>query len=153
MGSQSVGQTYRLNNSDNTLSYTNIYSGKDWRQEEKGIAEDEMVGWHHWLNGHEFEKTLGESEVQGGLVSCSLWGLKESDTTEWLRTGEERGDRGWDGWIASLTQWTWVWANSKRCRRTRKPGVLQSMGSQRVRNDLGIEQQQQNVTTNAFLFY
>ena len=58
----------------------------DWGQEEKGAAEGKMVGWHHWLNGHEFEKTLGESEVQGGLVSCSLWGLKESDTTEWLRT-------------------------------------------------------------------
>ena len=47
-------------------------AGKDWRQEEKGTTEDEMVGWHHWLNGHEFEQTLGDSERQGSL-ECSSW--------------------------------------------------------------------------------
>ena len=52
---------------------------KDWRQEEKG-TEDEMVGWHHWLNGHEFEQTLGDSEGQGSLTCCRSWGCKESDT-------------------------------------------------------------------------
>ena len=57
-------------------------AGKDWRQEEKGI-EDEIVGWHHWLNGHEFEQTPGD-EGQGSLVCCSPWGHKESDMTEWL---------------------------------------------------------------------
>ena len=45
---------------------------KDWGQEEKGMIENEMVGWHPWLNGHEFEKTLGDSEAQGSLASCSL---------------------------------------------------------------------------------
>ena len=45
------------------------------------MAEDEMVGWHHWLNGHEFERTLGDSEGQGSLMCCSQWGCKESDTT------------------------------------------------------------------------
>ena len=59
-------------------------TGKDWRQEEKGTAEDKMVGWHHWLNGHEFEQALGVGEGQGSLVCCSPWGLKESDMTEWL---------------------------------------------------------------------
>ena len=59
-------------------------AGKDWRQEEKGTTEDEMVGWHHWLNGHEFEQALGIGDGQGGLVCCSPWGLKESDTTERL---------------------------------------------------------------------
>ena len=54
------------------------------------------------------------------------------------------GDRGWDGWMASLTQWTWVWANSGRQRRTGKPIVLQSMGSQRVRHAWATEQQQEN---------
>ena len=54
---------------------------------------------------------------------------------------EERGDRGWDGWMASPTQWTWVWANSGRWWRTWKPGVLQSMGSQRAGHDLATEQQ------------
>ena len=49
--------------------------GKDWGQEEKGATEDEMVGWHHRLNGQEFEQTLGDSEGQGSLVCCSPWGL------------------------------------------------------------------------------
>ena len=56
-------------------------AGKDWGQEEKGVTEDEMVEWHHWLNGDEFEQTPGDSEGQGSLVCCSLWGRKESDTT------------------------------------------------------------------------
>ena len=46
---------------------------KDWRQEENGVMEDEMVGWHHWLNGHEFEQTQGDGEGQGSLVCCSSW--------------------------------------------------------------------------------
>ena len=57
-------------------------AGKDWRQEEKGITEDEMVGWHHQLDGHEFEQALGGSEGQGSLVCCSPRGCKESDMTE-----------------------------------------------------------------------
>ena len=59
-------------------------AGKDWRQKEKGTTEDEMVGWHHRLNGHDFEQAPGDSEGQGGLACCSPWGHKESDTTEWL---------------------------------------------------------------------
>ena len=55
--------------------------GKDWRQKEKGTTEDEMVGWHHWLNGHEFEQTPGDSEGQGSLVCCKPWGCKELDMT------------------------------------------------------------------------
>ena len=49
-------------------------AGKDWRQEEKGTTENEMVGWHHWLSGHEFEQTLGDGEVQGSLACCGPWG-------------------------------------------------------------------------------
>ena len=52
---------------------------KDWGQQEKGTTEAEMVGWHHWLNGHEFEQALGDGEGQGGLACCSPWGCKESD--------------------------------------------------------------------------
>ena len=59
-------------------------AGKDWRQEEKRITEDEMVGWHHRLNGHEFQQALGDGEEQGSLVCCSPWGYKESDMTEQL---------------------------------------------------------------------
>ena len=54
---------------------------KDWGQEEKGTTEDEMVGWHHLLKGHEFEQTPGDSEGQGSLECCSPWGHKELDTT------------------------------------------------------------------------
>ena len=58
--------------------------GKDWGQEEKGATEDEMVGWHHRLDGHEFEQALGDGEGQGSLVCCSLWHHKELDRTEQL---------------------------------------------------------------------
>ena len=63
--------------------WKNPDAGKDWRQEEKGTTENEMVGWHHWLDGHEFEQALGVGDGQGSLVRCSPWGRKESDTTEW----------------------------------------------------------------------
>ena len=59
-------------------------AGKDWKQEEKGTTEDEMVGWHHRHDGHEFEQALGVGDGQGGLACCSPWGHKESGTTEWL---------------------------------------------------------------------
>ena len=59
-------------------------AGKDWRREEKEMTEDEMVRWHHWLDGHEFEQLLGDSDGQGSLACCSPWGCKESDTTEQL---------------------------------------------------------------------
>ena len=54
-------------------------AGKDWRQEEKGMTEDEVVGWHHQLNGHEFEQAPGVDDGQGSLACCSPWGRKESD--------------------------------------------------------------------------
>ena len=54
-------------------------AGKDWRQEETGMTEDEMVGWHPWLNGHEFEQALEDGEGQGSLACCSPWGHKESN--------------------------------------------------------------------------
>ena len=56
-------------------------TGKDWGQEEKGTTEDEMIGWHHQLYGHGFGWTLGVGDGQGGMVCCSSWGCKESDTT------------------------------------------------------------------------
>ena len=59
-------------------------AGKDWRQEEKRMIEDEMAGWHHRLIGCESEWTLGVGDGQGGLACCDSWGGKESDTTEWL---------------------------------------------------------------------
>ena len=63
-------------------------AGRDWGQEEKGTTEDEMAGWHHRLEGHEFEWTRGVGDGQGGLVWCNSWGCKESDTTEQLNWTE-----------------------------------------------------------------
>ena len=59
-------------------------AGRDWRQEEKGTTEDEMAGWHDWLDGHESGWTPGVGDGQGGLACCNSWGRKELDTTEWL---------------------------------------------------------------------
>ena len=72
----------------NGLIWKDPSAGKDWRQEEKGMTEDEMVGLHHWLNGHEFEQALAVDDGQGSLAYCSPWGHKESDTTEWLNWTE-----------------------------------------------------------------
>ena len=74
-------------------------AGQDWRQEGKRTTEDEMVGWHHWLNGHEFEQALGVGDGQGGLACCSPWGHKESDRTgrlNWIWTEQGRCCR-WPG--------------------------------------------------------
>ena len=59
-------------------------AGRDWGQEEKGTTEDEIAGWHHWLDGHESQWTPGICDGQGGLECCDSWGRKESDTTERL---------------------------------------------------------------------
>ena len=72
----------------NWLIWKDLDSGKDWRWEEKGMMEDEMVGWHHQLNGCEFEQALGVGDGQGSLTCCSPWGCKESDTTQWLNWTE-----------------------------------------------------------------
>ena len=63
-------------------------AGRDWGQEEKGMTEDKMAGWHHWLDAHEFEWTPGVGDGQGGLACCNSWGHKESDTTELLNWTE-----------------------------------------------------------------
>ena len=70
-------------------------AGKDWRQE-KGMTENEMVGWHHRLDGHEFEQAPGVGDGQGSLGCCSPWGCKESDMTEWLNNGRLQAE-----WIKS----------------------------------------------------
>ena len=77
-------------------------AGKDWSREEKGMTEDEMVEWHHRLNGHEFESTPGVGDGQEGLACCSPWDHKESDTTEWLNNSN------------SILQW----GTSQQCRWT-----------------------------------
>ena len=75
-------------NAKNWLVGKDPYDGKDWRQEEKSMTEDEIVGWHHQLDGHKFAQTLGIREGQGSLACCSPWGCKESDTTKQLNWTE-----------------------------------------------------------------
>ena len=65
-------------------------AGKDWGQEEKGMTEDEMAGWHHWLDGRESGWTPGVGDGQGGLACCNSWGRKESDMTERLIRSERK---------------------------------------------------------------
>ena len=72
----------------NWLIWKDPDAGKDWRREEKGMTEDEMVGWHHQFDGHGFGWTPGVGDGQGGLACCGSWGRKESDTTEWLNCTE-----------------------------------------------------------------
>ena len=71
-----------------SLEKTLMLAGKDWRQEEKGMTEDEMVGWHHRLDGHQFKQALQVGDGQGSLVCCSPWGHEESDMAEWLNWTE-----------------------------------------------------------------
>ena len=78
----------------NQLIGKDLDAGKDWGQEEKGPTEDEMIGWHHWLNGHEFEQTLEDSEGQGGLACCNSWGCKESQLSDWT-------ELNWTEWQGS----------------------------------------------------
>ena len=72
----------------NWLTGKNSDTGNNWRRKEKGMTEDEMVGWHHWPDGHEVEQTPGVADGQGGLACCGPWGLKESDTTQRLNWTE-----------------------------------------------------------------
>ena len=77
-----------LPNVKNWLTGKDSDAGKDWRQEEKGMIEDEMVGWHHRFDGHKFEQALGFGDGQGSLACCNPWGHKELDMTEPLNWTE-----------------------------------------------------------------
>ena len=100
-------------------------AGRDWGQEEKGTTENEIAGWHHWLDGHESEWTPGVGDGQEGLACCNSWDRKELDTTEWLNWTEEMGVRllGWETSLkegmathSSILAWRPSW--------TKEPGRL-----------------------------
>ena len=78
---------------------------RDCGEEEKGMTEDEMAGWHHQLHGREFEWILGIGDGQGGLVCCDSWGHKEFDTTEWLNWTDAWKDSGFV-WVSYMTDLT-----------------------------------------------
>ena len=142
-----------------------IYGCKSWtikKAEHWRIDAFELWCWRRllsvpWTARRWNQSILKEVNPEYSLEGLKLhWSTNTSATwckelTHWkrlwcwerLRTGGEGDDRGWDGWMASPTQWTWIWANSGRWWRTRKPGMLQSMGSQRVRHDWLTKQQQQ----------
>ena len=94
----------------NWLIWKDPDAGKDWRQEDKGTTEDEMVGWHHWFSGHEFEQTPGSGEGQGSLACCSPWRSQKSDTTEQLnnknivsRSSDSVGSLHFSVWLNYFT--------------------------------------------------
>ena len=80
--------------------------GRDWGQEEKGMTEDEMAGWHHRLNAHEFEWTPGVGDGQGGLASCNSWGHKELNTTERLNWTEAPDIGDGQGGLVCCCPWS-----------------------------------------------
>ena len=76
-------------------------AGRDWGQEKKGTTEDEMAGWHHWLDGHESEWTPGVGDGQGGLACCDSWDHKQSDTTrDWT-------ELNWTDWFINSNKGTY----------------------------------------------
>ena len=91
----------------NWLIWKDPDAGKDWGQKEKGTTEDEIVGSHHWLNGHGFGWTPGVGNGQGGLVCCGSWDGKELDTTKWLNWTEQ-------------TLWSSEWIFSYFIQRAKK---------------------------------
>ena len=129
----------------NWLIWKDPVIGKDWRQEEKGMTEDEMVAWHHQLDGHESDWALGVGDRQGSLACCSPWGHKELDTTEWLNWTDsgtvtfliERHLSQWH--LLSIVLLKGIATHSSipawRIPWTEELGGLQSMRSQRVGHD------------------
>ena len=139
-------------------------AGKDWRQTEKRVTENEMVGWHHHFSGHALGQTPGDGEGQGSLVCCGPWGLKELDTTWWLNNNNL--NRGLPRCLRSKriclpmqeTQiWSLGWGDPLekeiaihsiilpgKIPRAEEPGGLYSpWGGKRVRHNLVTKQQHQ----------
>ena len=105
--------------------------------ESLGLQRDPFKGNQSWI-------FIGRTDAEAATNTLAPWREK---LTHWkrpwywetLKAGGEGDDRGWDGWISSLTQWTWVWVNSRSWCWTGRPGVLQSMGSQRMGHDWAAE--------------
>ena len=92
-------------------------AGRDWGQEEKGMTEDEITGWHHWLDGHEFGWTPRLGDGQGGLACCNSWGRKESDMTEGLNWTElMESSWHWVTCLGNIPVWHPCWIKGMVCQ-------------------------------------
>ena len=99
----------------NWLIGKDLDAGNDWRQKEKGTTEDEMIGWLHWIDGHEFESTPGVGDGEGRLVYCSPWGCHELDTTVWSELNLINGDNKYELKVISITIIVTVLGNPAMC--------------------------------------
>ena len=124
-----------LPDAKNWLIWKDPDAGKDWRREEKWMTEDEMVKWHHRLDGHEFEQAPCVGDGQGSLACCSPWGCKESDMTEWLNWTKLTHQNTYARMFFREGNGTPLQYSCLENPRMEKPHGLQSMGSQRVRHD------------------
>ena len=98
---------YRLSHQGSPQMCLGRHAEKDWRHEETGAAQDEMAGWHHRFDGHEFEQIPGDSEGWGSLACCSPWGHKESDVTERLNSNNRCSKEGWERDREGERKWIW----------------------------------------------
>ena len=111
--------------------------GKDWKQEEKRMTEDEMVWWYHWVDGHEFEQAPGVGDGQGSLVCCSPWGYQQSDMTEWLNWQKD-GKADWTLVDKQTVKWkimreSWVIAVLPEQSRVSQYPVSDKLSSIKIR--------------------
>ena len=129
-------------------------AGRHWGQEEKGMTEDEMAGWHHWLNGHESEWTAGVGDGQGGLACCDSWGHKESDTTErlnWIDTYLIVESKKKEGQYWGRDVILWDQSFSVRIRKTKARYCIENRGGGLKRKALASEnetQREKNLTSS-----
>ena len=108
-------------------------AGRDWGQEEKGTTEDEMAGWHHWLDGRESEWNLGDVDGQGGLACCDSWGRKKSDTTEQLNW--TKLNRRWELSLACMKERLYLFCVIENVTGTKKlVDVTEKMNSPYFKN-------------------
>ena len=104
-------------NAKNGLIGKDPDAGKDWSQEEKGVTEDEVVGWHHWLDGHEFEQASGVGDGQGSLACCSPWGHSVGHNWATELNWKLENNKEWSLWqlysFIMLSGWHWMISHNK----------------------------------------
>ena len=145
-------------------------TGKDWRQEEKGTTEDEIVGWHHQHNGHGFGWTVGVGDGQGSMACCGSWCHKELDTTEWLNWTELNSYVNYlllalilgKMWVLTQSSHVWLFATSwtVACQAPLSMGILQArilewvaMSSSRWSSQSRVRTQISHISSGFFIVW